>query len=84
MIFLFVALYDRYVAQKFFLKIFSMADRKLKVYPKYRPLTNSYSVRIVPELRLCGQWLERSGFKIGEQVQITIRDREIIIKPVMN
>jgi len=33
---------------------------------------------------LCGQWLERSGFKIGEQVQITIRDREIIIKPVMN
>lgn len=59
-----------------------MADRKLKVYPKYRPLTNSYSGRIVPELRLCGVWLEQSGFKIGEQVQITVKDQEITIKPI--
>lgn len=59
-----------------------MADRKLKVYPKYRPQANSYSMRIVPELRLCGVWLERSGFKIGEQVQVTIKDQEITIKPI--
>jgi toxic protein SymE len=56
-----------------------MADRKLKVYPKYRQLT--YTQKSVPELRLCGVWLEQSGFKIGEQVQITIKDQEIIIKP---
>jgi len=59
-----------------------MTDRKLKVYPKYRPLASSYHGRIVPELRLCGVWLERSGFKIGEQVQIIIKEQEIIIKPV--
>jgi toxic protein SymE len=59
-----------------------MAHRKLKIYPKYRPLASDYSTRIVPELRLCGQWLERSGFKIGEQVQVTIKDQEIIIKPI--
>lgn len=58
-----------------------MANRKLKVYPKYRQSPTSYTGRIVPELRLCGVWLEQSGFKIGEQVQITVRDQEIIIKP---
>jgi hypothetical protein len=55
-----------------------MADRKLKVYQKYR----SGDKQAVPELRLIGRWLERSGFKIGEQVQIIIKDQEIIIKPI--
>lgn len=59
-----------------------MSSRKLKVYPKYRPLSSSYSSRIVPELRLSGVWLEQSGFRIGERVQVTIKDQEIIIKPL--
>lgn len=59
-----------------------MADRKLKVYSKYRRLLNSYRVREVPELRLCGVWLEQSGFKIGKQVQVIIKDQEIILKPM--
>ena len=59
-----------------------MSDRKLKVYPKYRTLASTYAPRIVPELRLCGVWLERSGFRIGEQVQVIIKDQEIIIKPM--
>jgi toxic protein SymE len=59
-----------------------MADRKLKVYSKYRPLVSSYYGQEVPELRLCGKWLEQSGFKIGEQVQVVIKDQEIIIKPI--
>jgi hypothetical protein len=53
-----------------------MADRKLKVYNSYR----SGDKKAVPEVRLIGKWLERSGFKIGEQVYITISDQEIIIK----
>jgi cell division inhibitor SulA len=57
-----------------------MAARKLKIYPKYRQL--AYSEKLVPELRLCGEWLRRSGFRIGEQVQVTIKDQEIIIKPI--
>jgi hypothetical protein len=59
-------------------KIFFMADRKLKVYHSYR----SNDKKAVPELRLIGQWLEASGFKIGEQVQVTIKNQEIIIKPI--
>jgi hypothetical protein len=55
-----------------------MANRKLKVQPKYRQLT--YGDQWVPELRLCGLWLQQSGFKIGEQVEVTIKDQEIIIK----
>ena len=55
-----------------------MADRKLKVYHSYR----SSDKKAVPELRLIGQWLEQSGFKIGEQVHVTIKDQEIIIKPI--
>lgn len=57
-----------------------MSARKLKIYPKYRHL--AYSQKLVPELRLCGQWLERSGFRIGEEVQVTIKNQEIIIKPM--
>ena len=41
-------------------------------------------VRLVaqePDAGPFGQWLEQSGFKIGEQVQVTIKDQEIIIKP---
>jgi hypothetical protein len=56
--------------------IFDMADRKLKIYHSYR----SGDKKAVPEVRLIGKWLERSGFKIGEQVYITISDQEIIIK----
>ena len=55
-----------------------MADRKLKVYHSFR----SSDKKAVPELRLIGQWLEQSGFKIGEQVQITIKEQEITIKPL--
>jgi hypothetical protein len=55
-----------------------MADRKLKVYNSYR----SRDKQAVPEVRLIGQWLQRSGFKIGEQIQVTIKDQEIIIKPL--
>jgi hypothetical protein len=54
-----------------------MSDRKLKVYHSFR----SSDKKAVPEVRLIGQWLEQSGFKIGEQVQVTIKDQEIIIKP---
>lgn len=57
-----------------------MAGRKLKVYEKYRSLVRSY--RVVPEMRLCGLWLDRSGFKIGDEVELMIRDQEILIRHV--
>ncbi len=57
-----------------------MANRKLKIYHSYR----SSDKKAVPEVRLIGQWLEQSGFKIGEQVQVSIKAQEITIKPIVD
>lgn len=61
-------------------KVFMAKSKRIKLQPELRKL--AYSEKMVPVLRLSGIWLEQSGFKIGEQVQITIRDQEIIIKPL--
>ena len=45
--------------------------------------SRSYSTyKIVPSLHLAGVWLEESGFKAGDQVEITVKANELIIKPV--
>jgi hypothetical protein len=36
----------------------------------------------VPILRLCGTYLERSGFGIGEQVDVFSVNKEVILRPV--
>lgn len=56
------------------------SNRQLKVYQQYRSLSSG--TRIVPELRLTGVWIEQLGFKIGETVNITMRDRLLIIEPI--
>ena len=56
------------------------SNRQLKVYQQHRSLSSG--TRIVPELRLTGVWIEQLGFKIGETVNITMRDRLLIIEPV--
>lgn len=50
--------------------------RSLKVHKKYR------DNKQVPELRLLGKWLETLGFCIGDRVQITTRERLLIIEPL--
>lgn len=54
------------------------ADRKLKLQPEHSP--RAYSNRIVPSLKLSGVWLEQSGFNVGETVQVTVKQKELIIK----
>lgn len=54
--------------------------KKVKLQPKYRQLANS--VKIVPELKISGVWLEEMGFKAGQTVNITISNQKLIIKPV--
>ena len=36
--------------------------------------------KIVPELRLCGNWLERAGFCVQEYVSVTVMDGLLIIR----
>ncbi|RYY54705.1 MAG: type I addiction module toxin, SymE family [Chitinophagaceae bacterium] len=43
--------------------------RTLSVYTKFR--SNRYDYKRVPEIRLCGNWVEKLGFKEGELIDIT-------------
>lgn len=52
--------------------------RRLKVYGTHRSADN----KEVPELRLTGIWVEQLGFKVGDLVNITTRDRLLIIELV--
>jgi len=54
--------------------------RKIKLQPKTRQLTWG-NRKVVPELRVNGNWLEDHGFKAGAQVEITVSQNELIIKP---
>lgn len=54
--------------------------RKIKLQPKTRQL--SYSQKTVPELRVNGNWLAESGFKAGAEVEITVKQNKLIIKPL--
>lgn len=54
----------------------SNKGRSLKIHSYHR------DNKQVPELRLIGVWMEQLGFNIGERVQITTRDRLLIIEPL--
>lgn len=59
-----------------------MADQKsrtIKLQHKHRALT--WGQKTVLELRVNGIWLEQNGFKAGGQVEITVSQNELIIKP---
>ncbi len=52
--------------------------RSLKIQPKRR--INKYSEIDVPEIKLCGSWLEKLGFVYGQRVLITTMDRLLVIR----
>jgi len=55
--------------------------RYLKLHPFYRQsLTNNYGHKRVPELRLCGNWLERAGFLPENYVSVTVMDGLLVIR----
>lgn len=51
--------------------------RHLKVYPKY--FQRSYESVIFPEIRLCGKWVQESGFSCGQPVTVQYEPNRIII-----
>ena len=54
--------------------------KQIKLQPKYRDL--SCGQQIVPWLTVSGVWLQELGFKVGETVQITTREKLLIIQPL--
>ena len=53
--------------------------RSLKIQPKYR--FNRWSTSIVPELTLCGKWLEELGFAKESRVVVHTSKELIVIRP---
>lgn len=53
-------------------------NRKLKVYSRHR----SKEIKLVPEIRLTGKWIEALGFQIGDAVQIIPGEKSLTIKPL--
>ncbi len=43
-----------------------------------------HKTRQVPSLKLSGVWLEEAGFKSGTTVQVTVKEKELIIRPLDN
>ena len=57
--------------------------RYLKLYPFYRESKSNrfYPTRkIVPELRLCGNWLENAGFFPTDYVSVTVMNGLLVIR----
>jgi toxic protein SymE len=52
--------------------------RTLKIHKKFR--ATRYETKLVPEIKLCGKWLERLGFEKGKTVQVTEMDNLIILR----
>lgn len=49
--------------------------RRLKVYPKYVSRT------VFPEIRLCGKWLQETGFHDGQMIIVRHEKNKIVIVP---
>jgi hypothetical protein len=54
--------------------------RCLKIQTKFR--SNKYLAKPVPEIKLCGNWLEKLGFKDGQHVTIATMPQLLIIRLV--
>jgi hypothetical protein len=71
-----------YFAHRFELnaKYFSMSapkPKKVKLQPKHRVLV--YGQKVVPWLSVSGVWLAQAGFNVGDQVEITVSENQLVI-----
>lgn len=55
----------------------TIETRNLKIQQRYRLSNNRY--KTVPEIKLCGNWLEHSGFCIGDKVVVVNLQNGVIV-----
>ena len=58
-----------------------MKTRKVKLYRKYRRVSPN-RCRVIPELRVSGDWLIAAGFAADRRVEIEVTKNQLIIKIV--
>jgi hypothetical protein len=52
--------------------------RQLKLQPFHRNSTGK--AKVVPQLQLCGNWLEKAGFLTDDYVNVIVREGILIIQ----
>ena len=62
------------------LRIEEPTVRYLKLQPFYRQSQRSFRYKTLPELRLCGNWLEKAGFSPEKYVSVTVMDGLLVIR----
>lgn len=61
-----------------------MTHRHLTISTLHEPRPSRYTSkpdRVVPFLRLRGQWLEELGFECGEKVRVVTKRGRLVIEP---
>lgn len=53
--------------------------RNLKVYQKIRVYDHPNS-KVIPEIRFCGEWLEKLGFTPQTRISIQTMNKQLIIQ----
>jgi hypothetical protein len=51
-------------------------------YDHYRPLKGQWLTRVVPALKLGGQWLAEAGFAVGAKAEVIAADGELVIRVI--
>jgi len=58
--------------------------RRAKVHGLYRPAATRWGSsnrgKNVPWLNVNGLWLEQAGFKVGDRIEISVKNKELTIK----
>lgn len=62
-----------------------MKTRQVKIHALYRPEVARWSPkydsgRYVPWPRVNGLWLEKAGFKIGDRIEIVVKNNRLVIR----
>ena len=56
-----------------------MKKRELKI--GYRVRTNVFrKLKLVPEIKLAGNWLEKAGFAYGDDIEVFVEQGKIVIR----
>jgi toxic protein SymE len=61
--------------------------RQIKLHSKYRCAYRGWTkgeseTRIIPWLNISGLWLEEAGFQAGNQVEISVKHNQLVIRKI--
>ncbi len=54
-------------------------ERSLKIHTRYFNRVNSWCPAAIPEIRLCGKWLQDIGFGQGQTIKVQPEENKITI-----